>query len=852
MRKRILAMTLALSMVVGLAAAAMAVDGTIPVTSMRLTVNGQEVNPTSSAGKPAQVFAYDGVTYAPVRYLCDLLGIQVEWDAADPGTAKLVNVPGLSASLKDGVYTGEGQGFGGTVTAAVTVSGGKITACTLTGADETPAIGGAALPALEEQVLAAGSASIDGVSGATATSNGVKGALLSALTAAGSGSSKGRMAPGTYTGEAWGFNKVEKIKVDVTVSESAILDISVDRSNVYEASVKLANAAELMVPRMLEGQTVAVDLITGATGSSAGVRSAVTDALQKAFVAAGGTAGDANAFLAAPKPEAKEETLNYDVVVVGMGGSGSYAALRVAQEMRLNDPKADASVLAIDKAGNYGGTTIFTSEALVVNPKSFQAERNGGEDYVDAKALYEDWIDYTGGDAKPEMVQLMMDESGNAMDWLRHNGFDFNTPGGGLSGGNTSETKTFRVKYRFAPTQTNDRIAKETFQNCFDHLYNKFTAYGGDYLLETEGTELLYDKATNQVTGVKAYNKVTNTTYTIHAKAVIVATGGFAGSEEMSVKYLGENEMYPLGGKWNICGSTQNDGKMLQAAIDIGAGTYNMEMTPVCHLFGPDGFLNNYPNVAVEGARTTKTNLPAMWSEGDLPTMLCFWEKVFAVNSVGKRYLPENALATFDAWKGGPDISVIVTEDMIRDIAVNGIDVDDTVQHIKSNFDNLLTKVPIPRGTILPNAVQVMEDGVKAGFISKADTIEDLAKELGLDPAVLRAELDRYNEGCKTGKDALGKPAEFLVSMESGPYYAIHAGMHCYGTCAGLDIDESFHVLQTDGKTPIGGLYAVGADGQGVVYSPKKAYVTYGGADNGWALMSGYVCGGKVVEELHQ
>ena len=417
------------------------------------------------------------------------------------------------------------------------------------------------------------------------------------------------------------------------------------------------------------------------------------------------------------------------------------------------------------------------------------------------------------------------------------------------SGGTGAEAKEFLVKYRFAPTQTNNRINKDTFQKCFDHLYTKFKAYGGDYLLETEGTELIYDAETNKVTGVKAYNPVTNTSYTINAKAVVLATGGFAGSEEMSEKYLGD-EYYPLKGKWNICGSWQNDGKMIQAAIDIGAGTFNIGMTPVCHLFGPDGFLNNYPNVPVPGQFTTKTNLPAVWSEGDLPTMLCFWEKVFGVNSKGVRYLPENALATFDAWKGGPNISVIVTEKQIKDIAENGIDVDDTVQHIKSNFDNLLFKVPIPRGTVLPNALQVMEDGVKAGFISKGDTIEELAEDLGLDPATLRSELDKYNEACKSGEDPLGKPAEFLESMEEGPYYAIHAGMHCYGTCAGVDINENFQVLQADGETVIGGLYAVGADGEGVIYSPEKAYVTYGGADNGWALLSGYVAGGKVVENL--
>lgn len=761
-----------------------------------------------------------------------------------------------NAALTPGTYTAEATGFGGQVIATITIDDTGIVDVKIAGDGETAAIGGAALPQLEANALANG-ADMDGVTGATFTSTAAKQAVADALLQAqggGPAEAEARMAPGIYTGEAWGFNKVDKIKATIKVSEDEIQKIDVDMSNMYESSVKLQIAEKLMVPRILEGQTLAVDTITGATGSSAGIRGAVTDAVKQALAAGGCDESALAEFQKKVEPEAKEETLDYDVVVVGMGGSGSYAALRIAQEMRLKDPKTDASVLAIDKAGNYGGTTVFTSEAMVINPKTFQEERNNGEDYVDAEALYEDWIEYTTSSdgeqmAKPEMIRLMIDRSGEAMDWLRHNGFDFNTPAGGLSGGTGAEAKEFLVKYRFAPTQTNNRINKDTFQKCFDHLYTKFKAYGGDYLLETEGTELIYDAETNKVTGVKAYNPVTNTSYTINAKAVVLATGGFAGSEEMSEKYLGD-EYYPLKGKWNICGSWQNDGKMIQAAIDIGAGTFNIGMTPVCHLFGPDGFLNNYPNVPVPGQFTTKTNLPAVWSEGDLPTMLCFWEKVFGVNSKGVRYLPENALATFDAWKGGPNISVIVTEKQIKDIAENGIDVDDTVQHIKSNFDNLLFKVPIPRGTVLPNALQVMEDGVKAGFISKGDTIEELAEDLGLDPATLRSELDKYNEACKSGEDPLGKPAEFLESMEEGPYYAIHAGMHCYGTCAGVDINESFQVLQADGQTVIGGLYAVGADGEGVIYSPEKAYVTYGGADNGWALLSGYVAGGKVVENL--
>ena len=153
---------------------------------MNMTINGQAVTPLKSDGTPAEVFAYDGATYVPLRYLSETLGIQVEWDPAAPNTAKLVSdkitVPAApSGGLKDGTYTGEAQGYGGAVTATITVSGGKITDCVLEGKNETPAIGGAALPTLKEQVIAAGSDKIDGYTGATGTTTGVKNAVAAAL-----------------------------------------------------------------------------------------------------------------------------------------------------------------------------------------------------------------------------------------------------------------------------------------------------------------------------------------------------------------------------------------------------------------------------------------------------------------------------------------------------------------------------------------------------------------------------------------------------------------------------------------------------------------------------------------------
>ena len=81
-----------------------------------------------------------------------------------------------------GGKTGTGKGFGGDIVATLTVEAdGTVSDCKLEGASETESIGGAALEELAKQVVAANSAEIDGVSGATLTTNGVKDAVSAAL-----------------------------------------------------------------------------------------------------------------------------------------------------------------------------------------------------------------------------------------------------------------------------------------------------------------------------------------------------------------------------------------------------------------------------------------------------------------------------------------------------------------------------------------------------------------------------------------------------------------------------------------------------------------------------------------------
>lgn len=85
------------------------------------------------------------------------------------------------AAAEGVTLTGEADGFGGTITATITKDGDTITAVTFDGPDETPDVGGAALETLAQQVVDANGVEIDGVSGATVTTEGCIAAAQAAL-----------------------------------------------------------------------------------------------------------------------------------------------------------------------------------------------------------------------------------------------------------------------------------------------------------------------------------------------------------------------------------------------------------------------------------------------------------------------------------------------------------------------------------------------------------------------------------------------------------------------------------------------------------------------------------------------
>jgi 3-oxosteroid 1-dehydrogenase len=112
-----------------------------------------------------------------------------------------------------------------------------------------------------------------------------------------------------------------------------------------------------------------------------------------------------------------------------------------------------------------------------------------------------------------------------------------------------------------------------------------------------------------------------------------------------------------------------------------------------------------------------------------------------------------------------------------------------------------------------------------SGAVFRADSLAELASQIGVFAEGLAKTVDRFNEFARAGKDAefgrgdsaydryygdpRRKPNPNLAPLAEPPFYAIKIVPGDLGTKGGLRTDERARVLRADG-TVIDGLYAAG------------------------------------------
>jgi fumarate reductase flavoprotein subunit len=137
------------------------------------------------------------------------------------------------------------------------------------------------------------------------------------------------------------------------------------------------------------------------------------------------------------------------------------------------------------------------------------------------------------------------------------------------------------------------------------------------------------------------------------------------------------------------------------------------------------------------------------------------------------------------------------------------------------------------------------------GDVFVADSVEELAEKIGMEPAVLKATVEEYNSFCAKGHDDLfAKDRKYLWPLTGPKYYAVKARTLFLGTKGGIKVNEKLEVVDKKGKI-IPGLYAGGYDAGGM-YGDSYCINIASGTSSAFAINSGRLSGKNALKYIGQ
>jgi len=285
---------------------------------------------------------------------------------------------------------------------------------------------------------------------------------------------------------------------------------------------------------------------------------------------------------------------------------------------------------------------------------------------------------------------------------------------------------------------------------------------GVEVWYESPATRLIQDPISKTILGVEVERE--GRTLNIRANnGVILATGGFENNQEMIQDYLQMPYAAPLG-------STYNTGDGITMALEAGANLWHMSA-----LSGP--FLEFINPESGSGYRQL------MGSTGSIRN-----SSAIIVGADGTRFIDE----TLQPKHGH--------------VPFHGMYIDMPISFpLFLIFDQKQIETAPMYKIWSPDSSEELEKG----WIIKGETLEELAEKIGLPADGLVKGVAEYNAACASGKDPLGRPAEFLHAIGDGPYYAVELTPAFINTQGGPERNTQCEVLDTQGN-PIPHLYSAG------------------------------------------
>ena len=532
-----------------------------------------------------------------------------------------------------------------------------------------------------------------------------------------------------------------------------------------------------------------------------------------------------------------EWNYEYDVVVVGSGNGALTAA--------LCSHDGGAKTLVIEKSSQFGGTSATSGGGVWIPNNRYAKAENVDDSDQDAR----NYINSVSpeGMIKDELIETYISEGPRMIDYLHENSqvkyrnlahypdyFPDNT--GGKEGNRSMEPEPIfgtelgddlgklreqhpQTAFTMGPinmnfTQVEGQLLLGALPGWKTQFAKLFTKYILDFAMRlkwgwkdrrltmgnagiarlilslkdrkvdlwtlTAMTDLVDENG--KVIGIKATKDGSSINIKAN-KGVILAAGGFERDQDLRDKYLPK----PSNAEWSAA-NIHNTGDALKAALKLGADTHQMDT----------------------GWWSTTMKVPGQ-EKGWLSMVDKSMPGNYTVNKNGERFSNESQnyvsfvndmFAKFD--EGNPCAPCYMIFD--------------------SNFRKNRPCGPLLQGSMQPDSA-VPKEWWTPSFLSKGETLEELAEIVGIDPDGLRATQAKVNGYAVTGKDLelqrgdsaydryYGDPSvtpnPCLAPLKEGPFYCMVLYPGEMGTAGGLVIDTHARVLKQDGQ-PIAGLYACG------------------------------------------
>ena len=595
----------------------------------------------------------------------------------------------------------------------------------------------------------------------------------------------GSYIPGTYEGTAEGISST--VKVTMTFSDSAVTDVVVDTSG--ETASYGAAAADQLKEQLLSSANGEIDGVSGSTITS----DAVMKAAKSCFAQAKGEAtissvqlptGDETDWLG-KEPDIDEaaitETIDTDIVIVGAGNGGMFAAAYAAAN-GLNFRVIEQNSAVQDTRHWYGAIDSA-------------AAKEAGVPATDKAKLLSEISRYASGKCDQRVVKTWINESAAMHDFMRgilEDQFGWTCEfTSGAEAAWPAENAEHNTDYLYPVQEHNYRQSEsESGLQRNEALQQYIEELGYSIDFKTSLAKLEKD-ADGRITGIIAQSTEDDHFIRYNANdGVLLACGGFPGNPYMM------EQLDPLGTSvTTACSYSPSDkGYGIRAAVWAGA---NLDKEAAPMLFDR-GIVA--PGVDA-GYVESENSFGGKAFPGEIKQYNPGTQPFLKVNRNGERFAnessPYNDIVYAAAHQPGRVYAQICDANILEDV---------------KRFHTIGCSAQT-RNAGAEYLQKQMDNAEEKGCFFKADTIEELADKLGFTGEAkdtFLATVDRYNELYDQQNDEdFVKPAYRLSAIRRAPFYGCWLGASLLCTEQGIAINEKGQALDNDNK-PMPGLYVTG------------------------------------------